>query len=73
MELAVLEQPNVIEYQIRQKCLRGAHLAYRSKGQIDEARMSSKMRDALLSYGLPEPEITIEHAARFRTNGGWQA
>jgi phenylacetate-coenzyme A ligase PaaK-like adenylate-forming protein len=70
MELAVLEQPNVIEYQIRQT-LRGAHLAYRSEGQIDEARMSSKMRDALLSHGLPEPEITIEHTARFeRTTAG---
>jgi hypothetical protein len=57
-----LEQPCIFEYQIRQTP-RGAHLAYRSKGDVDTARLSSKMREALLSFGLQEPEITIEKIA----------
>ncbi|MDE2135144.1 MAG: phenylacetate--CoA ligase family protein [Alphaproteobacteria bacterium] len=62
LELAVLEQLHILEYQIRQTP-RGAHLAYRSQGEIDAARLSAKMRQALLSYGLQEPEITIEKIA----------
>jgi phenylacetate-coenzyme A ligase PaaK-like adenylate-forming protein len=62
LQLAVLEQPCIFEYQIRQTP-RGAHLAYRSKGDVDTARLSSKMREALLSFGLQEPEITIEKIA----------
>ncbi|MBU6296958.1 MAG: phenylacetate--CoA ligase family protein [Alphaproteobacteria bacterium] len=62
LELAVLEQPSILEYQIRQTP-RGAHLVYRSKGNVDAARLSSKMRQAFLSYGLQEPEIAIEKIA----------
>ncbi len=62
LELAVLEQPRILEYQIRQTP-RGAHLVYRSKGEVDAARLSSKMRQALLSYGLQRPEITFEKIA----------
>ena len=62
LQLAVLEQPHILEYQIRQT-QRGAHLAYRSKGEVDAARLSSRMREALQSYGLSEPEITIENVA----------
>lgn len=62
LELAILEQPHILEYQIRQTP-RGAHVAYRSVGEADTARISSKMRQALLSYGLREPEITIEKVA----------
>ncbi|MDE2135339.1 MAG: phenylacetate--CoA ligase family protein [Alphaproteobacteria bacterium] len=70
LELAVLEQPRILEYQIRQTP-RGAHLVYRSKGEIDAARLSVKMRQALLSYGLQEPEITIEKIAHLeRTAAG---
>ncbi|MDE2161827.1 MAG: phenylacetate--CoA ligase family protein [Alphaproteobacteria bacterium] len=59
LELAVLEQPCILEYQIRQT-RRGAHLVYRSGGNVDSGRLSAKMRQALLSYGVQEPEITIE-------------
>lgn len=70
LELAVLEQPHIFEYQIRQTP-RGAHLAYRSKGEVDAARLSSKMLQALLSFGLQEPEITIEKVAHLeRTVAG---
>ena len=70
LELAVLEQPCIFEYQIRQTP-RGAHLAYRSKGEVDVARLSSKMRQAFLSFGLQEPEITIEKIAHLeRTAAG---
>lgn len=62
LQLAVLEQPDILEYQIRQTP-RGAHLAYRSKGEADNARLSSKMREALLSFGLQEPEVTVEKVA----------
>jgi phenylacetate-CoA ligase len=70
LELAVLEQPDIFEYQIRQTP-RGAHLAYRSKGDVDAARLSSKMQQALLSFGVQEPEITIEKIAHLeRTAAG---
>jgi phenylacetate-coenzyme A ligase PaaK-like adenylate-forming protein len=70
LELAVLEQPQILEYQIRQTP-RGAHLAYRSNGDVDDTRLLRKMRDALLSYGLPEPDITVEKMAAFeRTAAG---
>jgi phenylacetate-CoA ligase len=62
LELAVLEQPDIIEYQIRQTP-RGAHLAYRSQCDIYEGRLAGKMREALLSYGLRDPEIRIEKIA----------
>ncbi len=68
LELAVLEQPHILEYQIRQTP-RGAHLAYRSKGEADDVRLSSKMRQALLSYGLREPEITIERVTLLERTG----
>ncbi len=59
LELAVLEQPDIFEYQIRQT-RRGAHLAYRAKSEIDRDRLQSKMRKALVSHGLDNPEITVE-------------
>jgi phenylacetate-CoA ligase len=62
LEQAVLEQPQILEYQIRQTSC-GAHLAYRSANEVDAARLSSKMRQALTSYGLQQPEITIEKVA----------
>ena len=70
LELAILEQPVIFEYQIRQTPL-GAHLVYRSKGDADEARLNEKMREALLGYGLKDPRITIEKVARLeRTLAG---
>ena len=70
LELAVLEQPSILEYQIRQTP-RGAHLVYHSRNGADEARLALKMRQALASYGVAEPEITVEKAARLeRTAAG---
>ena len=70
LELAVLEQPVIFEYQIRQTP-RGAHLSYCSKGDADEARLFEKMHEALLGYGLPDPHVTIEKLARLeRTVAG---
>jgi phenylacetate-coenzyme A ligase PaaK-like adenylate-forming protein len=70
LQLAVLEQPCILEYQIRQTT-RGAHLVYRCQGEADADRLSSTMRRALQSYGLWEPEITIEQVAFLeRTSAG---
>jgi phenylacetate-coenzyme A ligase PaaK-like adenylate-forming protein len=62
LQLAVLEQPRVLEYQIRQT-ERGAHLSYQSKGEVDAQRLRSRMYEALRSYGIAEPEVTIEQVA----------
>ena len=70
LELPVLEQPCIIEYQIRQTP-RGVHLAYHSTGDVDTERLTSKLRQALASFGLQEPEVTIEKIARLeRTSAG---
>ena len=70
MELAVLEQPNIVEYQIQQTP-RGAHLAYRSRGPIDEARILTKLKHGLVTYGLTEPEVSMAQTERFeRTSAG---
>ena len=61
LQLAVLEQPNIMEYQFRQTP-RGAQLIYSSKGAVDTGRLSSRIREALQSYGLHEPDITVENA-----------
>jgi phenylacetate-coenzyme A ligase PaaK-like adenylate-forming protein len=62
LQLAVLEQPRVLEYQIRQT-ERGAHLSYQSKGEVDTQRLRSRMYEALRSYGLAEPVVTVEQVA----------
>lgn len=70
LQLAVLEQPHILEYQFRQTP-HGAHLAYRSHGDVDSVRLFSKMLEALQSYGLKEPEITVEQVAHLeRTAAG---
>lgn len=70
LELAVLEQPNIIEYQIRQTA-EGAHLLFRRKGEVDTARLEAKMRQALIGYGLAAPVARIEEVARLeRTPAG---
>ncbi len=70
LELAVLEQPNILEYQIQQT-RRGAHFVYRSAVAVDEARLLAKMRAAFLDFGLKEPEVTIEKVQGFtRTAAG---
>jgi phenylacetate-coenzyme A ligase PaaK-like adenylate-forming protein len=62
LQLAVLEQPQILEYQIRQTP-HGAHLTFCSKESIDRMRLSTKMREALQSYGLSDPEVIIENVA----------
>ena len=70
LELAVLEQPSIVDYQIRQT-VRGAHLAYCSRGAPDEARLVVKMRQALAGYGVAEPDVTVEKIAKLeRTAAG---
>jgi len=70
LELPILEQPSIFENQIRQTP-RGAHLAYRSRGDVDTDRLISKMQQALHSFGLQEPVVTIEKVERLeRTVAG---
>jgi len=70
LQLAVLEQPQILEYQFRQTA-QGAHLAYLSKESVDDSRLHLKMREALESYGIFEPEITVECVAALeRTAAG---
>jgi phenylacetate-CoA ligase len=59
IELAVLQQPNIVEYQIRQT-LDGVHLFYRPVGDVDESLLRTKIENALASYGLDKAEILIE-------------
>lgn len=59
LQLAVLEQPNILEYQIAQTPA-GAHLRYRCKGPVDAARLQTKMLEGLRSYGIADPEISLE-------------
>jgi phenylacetate-CoA ligase len=70
LDLAVLEQPRITEYQIRQTA-HGAHLAYRSDGEVDTKRIVQKFSDALLSYGVADPQITLEEITHLeRTTAG---
>lgn len=70
LQLAVLEQPQIVEYQFRQTP-NGAHLCYRCNGNVDAGRLSERMRDALLSYGLQDPDVTVEEVAYLeRTKAG---
>ncbi len=70
LQLAVLEQPQILEYQIRQTPS-GVHLSYRSQGNADEGRLRCKLREALLSYGLGEPDVAVERVDQLhRTTAG---
>jgi phenylacetate-CoA ligase len=70
LDLAVLEQPRIIEYQIRQTA-RGAHLVYRCNGEVDTDRIVQKFAEALLTYGICDPQITLEQITRLeRTTAG---
>jgi phenylacetate-coenzyme A ligase PaaK-like adenylate-forming protein len=63
LQLAVLEQPNILEYQFRQTP-HGVHLVYSSKGSVDDARLERKMFEALRSYGLFEPDVVVKNVPR---------
>ncbi|MBV9992175.1 MAG: phenylacetate--CoA ligase family protein [Alphaproteobacteria bacterium] len=65
LELAVLEQPSVIEYQLRQTA-RGAHLLYRQAGPVDAGRLRLRIAEGFARYGLREPEITVEEVAELK-------
>jgi phenylacetate-CoA ligase len=59
LELAIIEQPVIYEYQIRQTML-GATVFFRSKGIVDKERLALKVKDALVSYGIANPEVIVE-------------
>ncbi|GAA0544279.1 phenylacetate--CoA ligase family protein [Rhizomicrobium palustre] len=59
LELSVLEQPDILEYQFRQT-ENGAHLLYRADRPVDEARLLRRMEEALRGYGLEAPEVSVE-------------
>lgn len=58
IELGVIEQSNVLEYQIRQT-VDGVQILYRSEGELDLERMNRKVRSAFESYGLREMTIDL--------------
>jgi phenylacetate-CoA ligase len=68
LDLAVLEQPRITEYQIRQTA-RGAHLIYRCDGEIDTQRIVQKFSEALSSYGVDNPKITLEEITHLERTG----
>lgn len=59
LQLAVLEQPQILEYQFRQTP-NGAELLFRSNDPVDTARLTAKMKDALESFGLHDPDVSAE-------------
>ncbi len=63
LQLAVLEQPSIIEYNIEQTP-HGAHLSYASQASVYPDRLVEKMTEALRSYGIVEPVVTVAHVAR---------
>ena len=70
LELAVLEQPNILEYQIQQT-KRGAHFLYMSHQPVDEVRVKTRMLESFDSFGLKEAEVSIEKVDGFaRTKAG---
>lgn len=64
LELAVLEQHDILEFQIQQT-ERGAHCLYRAEKPIDEARLVAKMDAALREAGLPSPVASAEKVVSF--------
>jgi phenylacetate-coenzyme A ligase PaaK-like adenylate-forming protein len=70
LQLAVLEQPQILEYQIRQTP-HGVHLSYRCHTTADDGRLRNKLREALLSYGVVEPDVVVERVGQLhRTTAG---
>jgi phenylacetate-coenzyme A ligase PaaK-like adenylate-forming protein len=70
LQLAVLEQPQILDYQIRQTA-RGVHLVYSSNGPIDEARAALKLQHQLIDHNIRDPRITVERVSQVgRTAAG---
>ncbi len=70
LELAALEQPNILEYQIQQT-QSGARFLYRAELPVNEVQLVAKMHAVLLDFGVTAPEVTIEKVAGFtRTAAG---
>jgi phenylacetate-coenzyme A ligase PaaK-like adenylate-forming protein len=65
LELAVLEQPSIVEYQLRQTP-RGAHLLYCKAGEVDSDRLSRRIAEGFARYGLGEPEISVEEVTEIK-------
>ncbi len=62
LQLAIIEQPQILEYQFRQTP-RGVHLAYCSKDRVDTDRLRLKLHEALASYGITDPDVVVEQVA----------
>jgi len=70
LQLAVLEQPQILEYQFRQT-ENGVHLLYRASGPVDEARLLTKMAETLASYSLKGMTVSVEAVDKVeRTKAG---
>jgi hypothetical protein len=48
----------IVEYQVRQTP-RGADVRVRGDGAIDTARIAAKLRDALVTHGVAEAQVTV--------------
>ena len=68
VELAVLEQPTIKEYQILQTP-GGVRIRYSAAAAVDEARMRERVTRDLQEYGLTEPGVEIERVAELVRTG----
>ena len=63
VELAILEQPIIQEYQIAQT-RDGVHIRYSAATAADETRIADRVARDLTEYGLAAPDVRIERVAR---------
>lgn len=61
---ALGDEPNVLEYQVRQT-RRGAAIAIRCTGDVDVPRLRSEIAEGLAVLGLEDPELSIAHVDYF--------
>ena len=61
---ALGNEPNVLEYQVRQT-RRGAAIAIRCTGDVDVPRLRSEIAKGLAVLGLEEPDLSIAHVDHF--------
>lgn len=68
LQLAVLDQPRIVEYQIRQTS-KGVELNYRAQGETDDRRLTTKLKQALESYGLVDPVVGVMRVDQMNRTG----
>jgi phenylacetate-coenzyme A ligase PaaK-like adenylate-forming protein len=61
---ALGDEPNVLEYQVRQT-RRGAAIALRCTGDVDVPRLHSEIAEGLAMLGLEDPDLSIAHVDQF--------